>query len=335
MMKRILALFVALILISLITASYAAKEQENDFVFSVKGKSATIIKYIGNETGILEVPDTLGGKRVRVIGKEAFQEASPSRIILPEGLDTIEEKAFYNARAYDIILPDSGNILTINSRAFDRCSNLQKFYIPATVEFVGNNFFSNCSELSDFELNPEHKKYEMLEKVLITKKEKRLIAFPEKMTIPTFRIPDGVREIPDACCSLLMDCKELIIPDSVETIGICAFMTLHSVRELEIGSGIKKMGASAFSNCHNLKTVIIHDGAKMIGDKAFKECSKLEAIYVPVSVKKIGNDAFPDNYNLKIVTDFKSTAAKYARNHGIDLVAPDPDDYLPVIISDD
>ena len=132
-----------------------------------------------------------------------------------------------------------------------------------------------------------------------------------------------------------MDCKKIIIPDSVESIGICAFMSLHSIRELEIGSGIKKMGASAFSNCHNLKTVIIHDGAKVIGDKAFRECSKLEATYVPVSMKKIGKDAFPDNYNLKIVTDFKSTAAKYARNHGIDLVEPDPDDYLPVVISDD
>lgn len=91
------------------------------------------------------------------------------------------------------------------------------------------------------------------------------------------------------------------------------------------------MGASAFSNCHNLKTVIIHDGAKVIGDKAFRECSKLEAIYVPVSMKKIGKDAFPDNYNLKIVTDFKSTAAKYARNHGIDLVEPDPDESRTIV----
>ena len=78
-----------------------------DFEYSViRDGTISIDKYIGNAAEVV-IPDTIDGKNVTEIGKEAFRSADITSVVMPQYLRTIRYYAFYDCtKLSQVILND-------------------------------------------------------------------------------------------------------------------------------------------------------------------------------------------------------------------------------------
>ena len=67
--------------------------------------------------------------------------------IVPEGVETIDDYAFFSSSLKKIILPDT--VKYINKRAFQDCTNLDEVKMSNSIERIEELAFSSCSSLSE------------------------------------------------------------------------------------------------------------------------------------------------------------------------------------------
>lgn len=117
----------------------------------------------GDENGVVEIPDDLG---ITYIYQYAFFDNDYiTKIILPEGLEEIEEAAIYGCENLtEVVFPDSvkqvnrfalawnpnlttvtGQIPTIGELAFYNCPNLTNIDLSGTMFIEANAFFGDSS----------------------------------------------------------------------------------------------------------------------------------------------------------------------------------------------
>lgn len=111
------------------------------------------------------------------IGRYAFANAiNLEEVIFPEGLEKIDEGAFYNCGIKEVVLPNScvalegashfaHNVLLekmylpegidcIPASFVDECICLEDINIPSTVQHIGDRAFLKCRSLKNIELSP-------------------------------------------------------------------------------------------------------------------------------------------------------------------------------------
>ena len=72
--------------------------------------------------------------------------ANIARMTLPAAVKTVKREAFLGAQAEEIILPDGCE--TIESRAFADCTRLQSVTIPASVTSIATDAFEGCGNIT-------------------------------------------------------------------------------------------------------------------------------------------------------------------------------------------
>ncbi|MBP3709676.1 MAG: leucine-rich repeat domain-containing protein [Treponema sp.] len=85
-------------------------------------------------------------------GKGAFEDYHDlEHIDLPETLETIGQRAFYNKSIIfqEIVIPK--NVTEIGDEAFWSCSKLERVQLPKGLKNIGKNAFSNCESLEEIE----------------------------------------------------------------------------------------------------------------------------------------------------------------------------------------
>lgn len=85
------------------------------------------------------------------IEKEAFSESGIISIVIPDNVETIGERAFYNCRQLESIkLPK--NLRSIKCKTFSGCSSLTTLKIPLNVSFIGDWAFERCRKLKRIQI---------------------------------------------------------------------------------------------------------------------------------------------------------------------------------------
>jgi hypothetical protein len=128
------------------------------------------------------------------IKDDAFYNCeSLQSIILPEGLTSIGDKAFaWCESLQSIVLPDS--LISIGNEAFRRTS-LQKIDIPLGVQQIGMNPFSGCRQLTQLSMHPNNQALKIINGVLFSKADKRLVWYPVGRKDMTYAVPQGTQVI--------------------------------------------------------------------------------------------------------------------------------------------
>ena len=252
------------------------------------------------------------------------------KIILPDGIRTIGEDAFFGKDALtSIVIPEG--VERIENGAFWRCDSLENIVLPSTIRSIGDNAFYYCEALT------------------------------------SVVIPDGCEVLGEDCFTFCSNLKDIYVPASVYDIGHDAFCTFNNdtVIRTTIGSiaadyakendikvdhmrvsaslgssyinesayvsddagqntaetpisrnkclidtddtllkyfgdepriilpyGIRVIGDYAFDTRENLSSIVIPEGVECIGDSAFFSCVNLEKIVLPSTIRKIGESAF-------------------------------------------
>ena len=117
------------------------------YTYTTAAGAVTITGYTGTG-GVVNVPATINGLPVTIIGSNAFGNCSTlGRVNLPDGLTTIGDLAFLNCSNLSrATIPTS--VTSIGLGAFVDCPKLTSITIPAGVTSIENYAFLNCTSLA-------------------------------------------------------------------------------------------------------------------------------------------------------------------------------------------
>ena len=192
-----------------------AQAPESDFRVSLTrdNRSVIIERYHGRATNV-EIPATIQGLPVRVIGHNAFDRS---------GLGSV------TPRLTRVVIPEG--IIIIGDYAFSGQDRLTTIIIPSTVTGIGRGAFRNTGELRDFEF-PQGVR-EIGESVL------------EGSRIRSFTWPAHITRIPDHAFRN-SHIENIVIPEGVTHIGRNTFTSCRNLRSITLPSTIRGIGAAAF-----------------------------------------------------------------------------------------
>ena len=148
---------------------------------------------------------------VETINGSALENTTVSRVILPTSLKEISYEAFALSSIVNLWIPES--VVEIRAAAFSQCKNLISAKIYAKIKTLSRGLFADCVNLEDIYL------------------------------------PNPIEVIE---AHAFMNCKKLhkiFIPDSVQSIEDGAFKGCKSLTEIFLPPGVLNIGRGVFSEC--------------------------------------------------------------------------------------
>ncbi len=294
-MKRLLLIILALIILTSTVNTAGGEQTETETICGdytyvlLENGTVSIISYNRDDYGIVEIPETLDGHSVAIIGAGSFeQKRRLNEVIIPEGVITVEKNAFaYCASLKNVALPSS--VRSIGESAFSCCRNLEAIDIPDGVTRIEQYTFNQCESLDR-------------------------ISIPDSVTyigdhafsgckFSRIEIPAGITAISE---KVFFGCKNLIsisIPKGVTAIGENAFWFCTSLTEVVIPESVTSIGERAFGWCESLTEIYIPDSVAVIGDECFLNCEALALIRLPYGIEELGNDVFRNTAYAQIIDE--------------------------------
>ncbi len=292
----------------------------------------------GSQTSI-EIPETIDGGTVKIIGANAFEDCDTfTSITLPQSLTSIENLAFHQCTALqNINIPQ--NVTNIGASAFLSCKSLTSITIPSGVTSIKTATFAYCTSLKSIEL-PDHLVSIEGSAFMICTSLKSVVipaevtsvgfhAFAVCTSLESVVIPMNVISVGDSafdgCTSLkAVFAKEGVPLESasvpsdaakiyykVEDQSYLSIIKAHTgtqagIECIEIpkaigGLDVRAIKEEAFRDCGNIKKIILPDSIREIQNSAFSYCTSLESINIPAGVTSIGNYAFDSCTSLESI----------------------------------
>ena len=233
----VILLFAVLIVLGLSRAEQTEPEvfTSGDYQYVLlEDGTAEIVGYSG-ETEELVIPDALNGFKVTGIGDYAFYKYKPlTSVTIPDG------------------------VARIGDDAFSLCRYLSSVTIPDSVSDIGRNPFVCCYHLNDFVVSANNPYLSVIDGVLFSEPDQRLVCFPSALEMASYTIPDGILVIGDEAFYGNEFLTSITIPDSVVFIGEGAFQYCE-LASLAIPDSVTEIGEDAFSDCDSLTVLVGKD----------------------------------------------------------------------------
>ena len=295
----------------------------------------------------------------QVIGDYAFYDCDKlHRLMIPEGVTTIGDWAFCGCGVLGSV-DFPGSLMTIGDFAFDGCKNLfsarfseglesigtaafaccwllKEFDLPDSLTDRGGHPFDDCRVLSVFHVSDDHPVYGILDGILYSKTDMKMIFSLAGNESETFTVPEGITIIGERAFSNCRTIRKIILPESLLWIEREAFWVCDRTEEIEFSEGLMVIDEKAFCEMVRLKEAILPEGLVSIGDQAFRECTALEKVVIPGSVTSIGEDLFlmDDTQHLTVIVSEGSAGEEYCSANELKMAypgqeAPEADGELP------
>lgn len=170
-------------------------------------------------------------------------------------------------------------------------SGAKKVIIPAHIQNVYDEMFSNSGGLQEIAVVEGHPTFAAFDGILYSKDGLKLVYVPSGIR-GHVEIRNGVQEIPARAFYERNQLESVTIPDSVWIIGWEAFGFCRNLYSVVLSDGVEIIESSVFQYCTQLRNITMGRNIKRIGAYAFLECVSLESITIPGSVEVIENYAF-------------------------------------------
>ncbi len=196
-----------------------------------------------------------------------------NHVVIPNSVTSIGEAAFnYCKSLTEIYIPD--NVTYIDNYAFSYCDMLTAVHIPDSIATVGYNPFAGCPMLTNIQVSQGHPYLILLNGVLFSKPDNRLICYSGSLTDENYSIPDGTR-----------------------IIGAYAFCANQYLTSVTIPDSVTEIGTRAFYECTSMPSIVIPESVTSIDEDAFLGCEDL------VILRGSGNTENPDNNSNEEIKD--------------------------------
>ena len=149
-----------------------------------------------------------------------MQRSALEKVVLGEGVEWIEDKAFQQCEALvSVAMPST--VGHIGADAFSYCPNLSDIRLPDGVRYIGDNAFNGCP-------------------------------------ITSVNLSEGLEYLGGwsfACTRL----REVTIPDGLEQIQWCAFLDCKELTDVTVGKDVTFIDTSAFGGLDEIENFILAD----------------------------------------------------------------------------
>ncbi|WP_270810237.1 leucine-rich repeat domain-containing protein [Hungatella effluvii] len=184
-----------------------------------------------------------------------------------------------------VVLADT--VTAIGDNAFSNCTNLTSIQLPDTLTSIGNRAFSYCSQDGEISLD--------------------LSGCTDLTSIGeyTFYCFDGLTNIqlPNTLTSIgnraFSECRKLTSLDmsgctDLTSIETNAFNNCTKLETINLPNSLSSLGEMAFYGCLALTSLDLSGctGLTSIGRKTFYSCRGLESVKLPSTLESIGNEVF-------------------------------------------
>lgn len=134
-------------------SAYTEREREwaickkyGDFIYYNEKGGAVIAKYTGKESDLVEIPDTINGKKVKKILSFEKTDSNGEKVKINEikigkWVEEIGRGAFMGSKIEKLTIPK--NVKKIGEAAFAYCENLKSLVLEDGVEEIGSEAFWN------------------------------------------------------------------------------------------------------------------------------------------------------------------------------------------------
>jgi uncharacterized protein YjdB len=303
-----------------ITVDYVEEtEDTSDFTYKeLSDGTIEITGYTGTDLDVT-IPGTINQKTVSSIGINAFEDKSVTSVIIPEGVTTINQQAFYNCQKLkSITIPEGvtsigstafywcqalteiklpSSLTTIGAYAFWGCYNLTSVSIPGSVSSIGTLALYCGYDMKEINVDSSNTVYTSVGGVLFSKDMTTLITCPPKAISSSYSIPKGVTSIQDGAFRYCTDLKTLTIPSGVEKIGTMAFEGCTALTSVTFPSTVTSIGKNAFQDCASKVTFSVYKDSYA---EQYAEDNSITYVYIE---EKEGDNQEGDNQETEN-TDF-------------------------------
>ena len=225
---------------------------------------------------------------VTALGELALSYTKLTGITIPESIMSFDSGAFQSSKLETVTFAGTPTLTTIGSRAFNSCSSLTAFVVPATVETIGASAFSGCSNLTTFTF---------ADTPIITSIGNA--AFQDCTKLTAFTIPESVVTLGQTVF-WFAGLTSLYIPAGVTSIGQAMFCS-SPITSLTVDAGNPRyadLGCNGIFDKLSNKLIaggaatVVPDGIVAIGQEAFWGEEGTFSLSLPESVTTIESRAF-------------------------------------------
>lgn len=197
-----------------------------------------------------------------------------------------------------VVLPDG--LLTINERAFNNCENLTAINFPSTLTTIGIESFRACSSLKEVNLKDT--------KIVILNN----YSFGDCSSLIEVVLPDGLLGMENGAFSYCISLEEISFPDGFLIIGNNVFSGCSKLKKVNFNDKIKSIYHFAFNECTSLLSISLPSSLKELGEPAgaiFPNSGLVNVEYLgtdPTVINYFGNifeNSNPQNLYLPNVDD--------------------------------
>ena len=220
-------------------------------------KTVTIIKYVGSkDVKSLIIPKRLGGKRVTIIGKGAFQGLEKLRKVtipkgvtrvkagafngcwnvrylkLPSTLKRVDDYAFHGCQVKNLKLPDKLAKIGGQPFAYTQCVTLPKSFKTFDWSWFASG--DGTCTLSSIKMAKGNKHFSFQNGILYNKNKTSIVYHLVIDRRTSFKVPNSVRTICDGAFSWSFGLQRITLGKNVTSIGSGAFMGTRTGEEFAI-----------------------------------------------------------------------------------------------------
>lgn len=229
------------------------------------------------------------------------------KLILPEGLKTINDGAFHYSLIDNLVIPST--VTTVGQYAF-AYSHIQKLDLP-----------DNMTEIGDYT---------------------KFIGgvFSNMYWLKSLKLPKNLTYIPEDAFYNCYYLEDVVLPVELEKINEYAFRGCNNMKLQSFPDKLTYIGEYAFADNYNIgknvESLVIPESVTFIGESAFENCRGLEAITIPVSIWTMPKSILSGCTNLKTLRVNCPTVAQYNTSssyYPVDVsTMPNVDLYVPDVI---
>lgn len=237
-----------------------------------------VIKYCGSDSEV-QVPDGVEAVSPLAFANNRFLKA----VSFSSSVKKIGESAFQGCTSLETVMLNDG-LEIIDSKAFFACG-LRTISIPDSVSFIGSVAFTappNADMLiccGPKSIANQYAKVHGINALVIPETVKR-----------TQESPDEKYLLDKHQASISSDQKIVYIPEGIESV-LCSFSQNRIIERVILPGSIKRISDYAFEKCYNLSSIDFPNGLEFIGKMAFFQCL-IEKAILPDSLEVLGEQAF-------------------------------------------
>ena len=214
-----------------------ATSKDGRFAFCTNNvNGVTLVADNAEANGEVVIPATIDGHRVTKIGRSAYANSKITKVVIPDGVKIIEDRAFFGCDSLVEVVVGT-DAVEIGENAFMNCYNLEKVSLNEKMYRLGHSAFSACYKLTSITL-PDS--IEIIDKYCFTNSGLTEIKLPSKL----YYVAEGTFM---GCVNM----KSVVIPESLAIIDHFAFADCPNLRAT-LGASCTQVCSTAFQGSGNI-----------------------------------------------------------------------------------